>query len=158
MRRLAESLYLIVVTLWVGGLWAIGYVSAPALFANLPTDRMLAGALAGKQFALMAWVGIACAVYLLAYVGARRGTAATRSIVGWLVLAMLLLTLAGHFGIQPILAQLKAEAVAQAGAGDVMESMVRDRFRAWHGVAGMVYLIESLLGLALVLLQGRELR
>jgi len=99
MRRLADSLYLIVVTLWVGGLWAIGYVSAPALFANLPTDRMLAGALAGKQFALMAWVGIACAVYLLAYVGARRGAAVVHSVVGWLVLAMLLLTLAGHFGI-----------------------------------------------------------
>lgn len=158
MRRLADSLFLIVVTLWVGGLWAIGYIAAPALFANLPTDRMLAGALAGKQFALMAWVGIACAVYLLAYVAARRGAAAVHSVVGWLVLAMLLLTLAGHFGIQPILAQLKAEAAAQAGARDVMESMVRERFRAWHGVAGAVYLVESLLGLALVVLQRRELR
>lgn len=158
MRRLADSLFLIAVALWVGGLWAIGYISAPTLFASLPTDRMLAGMLAGRQFTLMAWVGMACAAYLLAYVGARRRAAAARSVVGWLVLVMLLLTLAGHFGIQPILAQIKAEAALRAGSGDVMESMLHNRFRAWHGVAGTVYLVESLLGLALVVLQRRELR
>ena len=34
---------------------------------------------------------------------------------------------------------------------DVMHSVFADRFRTWHGVASIAYLIESLLGLVLVL-------
>ena len=59
---------------------------------------------------------------------------------------MLLLTLFGHFGVQPMIAQLKAQAMP----ADVMHSVFRDRFSAWHGVASIAYLIESLLGLVLV--------
>ena len=44
-RRLSESLYALAVTLWVGGLWAIGFMAAPALFASLK-DRVLAGEVA----------------------------------------------------------------------------------------------------------------
>lgn len=155
MGKIADSISSIAVTLWVGGLWAIGYVAAPALFANLPDDRVLAGMLAGKMFALIAWIGIGCAGYLLVYLLSRRGAAALRSAPFWLVVAMLLLTLTGHFGIAPILASLKVEA-SSSGARDVMESVLRERFRLWHGVSGALYLIQSLLGLALVVLQGRR--
>jgi len=54
----------ILLTLWVGGLWAIGYIVAPALFANLE-DRALAGTLAGVMFNIIAWVGLACGSLLL---------------------------------------------------------------------------------------------
>lgn len=150
MRRLAESLYSLTITLWVGGLWAIGFIAAPSLFASLK-DRVLAGELAGNLFGLIAWVGIACAGYLLAYLAVRRGPAAFRSSVFWLVLAMLALGLVGHFGIQPVLAQLKAEAWPHS----VMQGPLRERFAAWHGIAGGLYVVQSLLGAALVLLQGR---
>lgn len=150
MRRLADSLYSLAITLWAGGLWAIGFIAAPSLFASLK-DRVLAGELAGNLFGLMAWVGMACAAYLLAYLFARQGRAAFRSSVFWLVLAMLVLALIGHFGIQPVLAQLKAEVWPRS----VMESALRDRFSAWHGVAGGLYVLQCLLGAALVLLQGR---
>jgi hypothetical protein len=153
MTKLADSLYLVAVTLWVGGLWAIGYGAAPTLFATL-NDRALAGELAGRLFAVMAWIGIGCAAYLLLFLMLRRGWGALKSGVFWLVLAMLALTAAGHFGIQPILAQLKAEAIPRS----VMESVLRNRFVAWHGVSSGLYLIQSLLGLALVLVQGRALR
>jgi hypothetical protein len=36
-----------------------------------------------------------------------------------------------------------------------MESVFRDRFAAWHGVASVLYLIVSGLGVLLVWLQGR---
>ena len=36
-----------------------------------------------------------------------------------------------------------------------MESVFRDRFSTWHGVASVLYVIESVLGLALVMLQGK---
>lgn len=151
MRRFADGLYQAVVTLWVGGLWAIGYIAAPALFANLPGNRMLAGTLAGNMFSLGAYVAMGCAAYLLIYLVAQRGAGALRTTTFWIVVVMLLLTLAGHFGIQPILAQLKAQVFPH----NVMQSIVRDRFAAWHGVSSVLYLIQSLLGLVLVLRKAR---
>ena len=47
MRSLADALYAIAITLWIGGLWTIGYIVAPTLFYTL-SDRVLAGALAGN--------------------------------------------------------------------------------------------------------------
>lgn len=152
MRKLAESLYSLVLTLWVGGLWAIGFIAAPALFSSLK-DRVLAGELAGNLFNLIAWVGMACAAYLLGFLAVCRGRDVFRAGVFWLVLAMLLLVLVGHFGIQPILAQLKAE----AWPSSVMESAVKSRFAVWHGIAGGLYALQSLLGAALVLM-GRRCR
>lgn len=152
MRGVADYLYVAAITLWVGGLWAIGYIVAPTLFHELAGNRALAGNLAGRMFAMIAWVGIGCAIYLLSFMLLRRSVAgAFRSSVFWLVLVMLLLTLAGHFGVQPILAQLKAEALPR----EVMESVIRDRFARWHGISSVLYLIQSLLGAALLAVQQR---
>ena len=78
MRRLSEALYLFAITLWVGGLWAIGYMAAPVLFASLG-DRQLAGMVAGKLFALIGWVGLACAAWLLVFLVSRWGGRVVRS-------------------------------------------------------------------------------
>lgn len=47
-------------------------------------------------------------LYLLVLVALRKDSGAFKSSVFWLVFLMLALTVAGYFGIQPILAQLKA--------------------------------------------------
>ncbi len=47
MKSLAEALCAVALTLWIGGLWVIGYLVAPTLFYTL-SDRALAGSLAGK--------------------------------------------------------------------------------------------------------------
>lgn len=153
MARLTEALYQLAITLWVGALLAIGYLAAPTLFAHL-ADRALAGSLAGEMFKWVAWLGIACGAYLLLFLLARRGFGALKSSVFWLVLAMLGLTVAGYFGIAPILAQLKADALPR----QVMESALRDRFATWHGISSGLYLVESLLGLWLVIWQERGRR
>lgn len=153
MRSIADALHTIAVTLWVGGMWTIGFVVAPVLFARLP-ERTLAGLIAGKFFTLMAYIGIACAAYLLLYRLARFGAASLRQGFLWIVLLMLALVLAGEFGVQPILASLKAQALPR----EVMESVLRDRFSTWHGVASVLYVIQSVLGLALVMLQHRGLK
>ena len=145
MRRLADALYTITLTMWVGGLWAIGYLVAPSLFATL-ADRQLAGMLAGKLFALIGWVGLACATYLLLSMALRLGSAALKRGVFWLVVVMLALTVVSLFGIQPWLAHLKTEALPR----EVMESVLRDRFATWHGISSILYLLQSLLGLLLV--------
>ncbi|HEY8354180.1 MAG TPA: DUF4149 domain-containing protein [Methylophilaceae bacterium] len=146
MAAWSDRLALLVVTAWVGALWSIGYLAAPTLFSMLE-DRQLAGMLAGRMFTLVAYVGIGAAFYLMLHRIIRYGTGALRQGFFWIVLVMLLLVLAGHFGIQPLLASLKA----QAWPADVMQSIFADRFRTWHGVASIAYLIESLLGLVLVL-------
>lgn len=153
MSRLVEGLYSIAIAVWVGGMMAVGYLAAPVLFQYL-ADRTLAGNLAGEMFSVMAWVGLVCGGYLLVYLLARRGWRAFRSGVLWIVVAMLALVVAGHFGIQPIMAQLKADALPR----QVMESALRDRFATWHGVSSGLYLIQSLLGLWLVLWQERGKR
>lgn len=150
MKRLTDNLALIAITLWVGGLWAIGYLAAPMLFASLG-DKILAGMLAGKMFTWIAYIGMVCGFYLLIHRLAVFGGGALKQGFFWAVLAMLLLTAASHFGIQPILESLKAQALPK----EAMESMFRDRFARWHGISSIVYLLESLLGLVLVLAPRR---
>ncbi len=153
MRKFSEALYLVAITLWVGGLWAIGYLAAPILFSSLG-DRQLAGMIAGKLFGLIGWVGLGCAGYLLIFLLARLGGRFFRSPVFWLVLLMLLMTVASQFGIQPLMAQLKADALPR----EVMESVLRDRFATWHGISSILYLLQSLLGLWLVVWSNRGLK
>jgi len=153
MKSLTEGIYSLALTLWIGGLWAIGYIVAPALFYTL-TDRALAGSLAGKLFTLIAYIGIGCAAYLLLFRLVRFGGACFKHGIFWIVLIMLLLTIAGEFAVQPLLASLKHQALPK----EAMESVFRDRFMAWHGVASILYLIQSVLGLLLVWLQGRDPR
>lgn len=148
--KFSEALYFSVITLWVGGLWVIGYIVAPALFAGLG-DRQLAGMMAGRLFTLIGWVGLASAAYLSLFLASGAGRRVFRNALFWLVLAMALITLVTQVGIQPLMAQLKAAALPQA----VMESAWRDRFAAWHGVSSILYLLQSLLGLGLVVASRR---
>ena len=153
MRKFSEALYLLAITLWVGGLWALGYIAAPVLFASL-SDRQLAGMVAGKLFAIIGWVGLGSAAYLIIFLISRQGGRFFRSAVFWLVLLMALMSAASQFGIQPLMAQLKADALPR----EVMESVLRDRFATWHGVSSILYLMQSLLGLWLVVWSNRGLR
>ncbi len=150
MGKLASALYSIAVVVWVGSLLAIGLIAAPVLFTQL-ADRGVAGGLAGEMFSVTALVGFGCGTYLLLFVMFAKGWRAIKSAVFWIVLLMLALTAAGHFGVQPILEQLQADALPRR----VMESVMRDRFATWHGVSRGLYLVQSLLGIALVILQER---
>lgn len=153
MRRIAEAFYLVAITLWVGSLWTTGYITAPVLFASIG-DRQLAGMLAGKLFALGGWIGLGCAAYLAAFLIGRWGGQVLRRSVFWLVVLMALLAAASQFGIQPLMAQLKADALPR----NVMDSVLRDRFATWHGISSGLYLVQSLIGLWLVAWCGRGLR
>lgn len=140
-----NRLNLIVVTFWVGALWMTG-LTAYVLFDTLH-DKRLAGSLAGELFTIVSYIGMASALYLMIQRLLDYGTGALKQSFFWAVFVMLLLVLAGHFGIQPLLAQLKTDALPN----DVMQSVFADRFRNWHGVASVAYLLECLLGFVLVL-------
>lgn len=150
MKSIADALQSIAVTLWVGGMWVVGFIVAPTLFARLG-DRALAGLMAGKLFDVIAWIGIACAAYLIVFRVVRSGGSCLKQGFCWITLCMLVLVLAGQFGVQPVMEGLRAQALPK----EVMESVLRDRFMTWHGVASVLYVIQSLLGLVLVVLHGK---
>lgn len=130
-------------TLWVGALWAIGYLAVPILFAHLD-DRMLAGALAGRMFTALSYVGLVVGMALLAVL-ALRTEARWRRLRLAMVVLMLVLVVIGEFVIQPIMADLKAHGLV-AGSAEAKS------FALWHGVASILYLLNSLLGLLVVAL------
>jgi hypothetical protein len=139
-----DKFSLILTTFWVGALWTTGAV-AYVLFHTLQ-DHQLAGQLAGQFFTYVSYLGLFSAFYLLIHRLLGSGTQALKQSYFWAVLVMLLLVLAGRFGIQPILAQLKADAFP----ADVMQSVFADRFKAWHGVASIAYVVQCLLGFVVV--------
>lgn len=150
MKFFADALHSIAVTLWVGGLWIVGLMVAPLLFHTL-ADRAMAGSLAGGFFTMMGWVGLGCALYLLLFRLARFGPQALRQLFFWCVVAMAAMTAATQFGIQPLMSSLRQQALPS----EVMQSIFRDRFAAWHGVSSVLYLIQCALGLVLAVLHGR---
>jgi hypothetical protein len=105
---------------------------------------MLAGAVAGRLFTMVAFLGLGCAVCIIA-LDLVRWPRWSRLTVG-LAAAMAALTALGEVGIQPMLAELKAAAAPV----DVMESAFASRFARWHVIASGVYLLNCVLGGALV--------
>ena len=149
MSRFWEGLASFLLVVWVGSLLTLGAIAAPVLFLALE-DKQLAGMLAGKMFIIGAWAGVSAGVFLLIHRLARDGTVALKTWSFWLVLVMLLLTLAGHFGVQPILQSLKNQALPLA----VMQSVFADRFSQWHGISRILWIIQSVLGGVLVWRSG----
>ena len=146
MKNLSHHLAALAITAWVGGLWAIGYLAVPVLFYTQP-DRQLAGELAGEMFIRLGYLGMACGMYLLIQRISVSGRTSFRLALFWVIAAMLLTTLALQFGIQPIMTDLKLQALP----ADVMHSVFADRFKMLHGISSIAYLIESLLGVFLVI-------
>jgi hypothetical protein len=146
MKDWPQHLASLLITAWVGSLWAVGYLAVPVLFYAQP-DKQMAGMLAGQMFSLVAYLGMVCGAYLLLYRYFKYGRIALRQNLFWAVSAMLLFTLVIQCGIQPVMTELKAQALPL----DVMHSAFADRFKMLHGVSSIIYLIESLLGIYLVI-------
>lgn len=133
--NVAERLLL---TLWVGGLWVIGYMAVPMLFSTLD-DRKLAGSIAGDFFHVMNYIGLVCGVLLLLSVVIRL----RKAWQVWALVAMLALVCVNEFTVQPLIQELKLLGIAEG-------SPAQDEFRRLHGLASVIYMITSLLGLSLV--------
>lgn len=146
MKKYFDGLAILMASAWVGGMWVVGYVVAPVLFHSLQ-DRALAGMLAGKLFAVMAYISMVCAIYLLFYAYKLCEKKPASRHIFLITLVMLLFTLFGQFGMQPLLAEIKAQALPLY----VMDSPYADRFKFWHGVSSIVYLVQSLSGAFLLL-------
>jgi len=137
MLKISERILL---TLWVGGMWSVGYIVAPTLFKML--DRSVAGTVAGQLFTIMSYLGLVCAVLLLINQFFRYGKAVTKHWQSWALGIMLLIVIIGEFFIAPEIRSMR-----DAGLVDSEKA----RFGMLHGSASVLFLISSLLGLALVI-------
>ena len=125
----------ILLTLWVGALWVTGFMVAPLLFAELD-DRALAGSVAGSLFTVTSYLGLLCGVLLLVINGLTFRATNWRAVV---IIIMLVLVVIGQFVITPMVADLRVQGLTDSA-----------RFGQLHGIASVLFLITSVLGLVLV--------
>ena len=130
---------------WLAGLWAgvllcIAFIATPAPFAVLA--KADAGRVVARIFAQEAYLSIALAVVLFlivrkqARIAARSGTGSVLSTNVLLVFGALFCTVAGYFGVQPMLE------AARAGEGAFS-------FGTLHTASVVFFALKGLLVLAL---------
>ena len=130
LRRLAAWL----AGVWAGETLAVGFVAAPALFAVI--ERNDAGRLAARLFANDAYAGLALGFVLfmatlqIARQDAESGRGSRFSTDMLLALAALFATIAGHFGLQPMMEAARHGAAAPS-------------FAALHGAALVFFAIKG---------------
>ena len=135
-------------TLWVGGLWITGFIYAPQLFASY--ERLQAGDIAGRLFSAMSLTGMACGSILLGFTAMRARRRVWRDWRAAVLLLMLLIAVVGEFGLAARMREIKLLAVQQANGAPLWAE-----FGRLHGISSALYLVESVLGLLLVVLGMR---
>jgi len=135
-----NGLQRLLLTVWVGAMWSIGYMVAPVLFAAIES-RMQAGAIAGTLFTAVSWIGFVCGGLIL-LIQWRAGQRGLGRIAVSCIVTMLVVTSIGQFGLQPMMADLKA----QVPVGTEMNGALRSQFGMLHGLSSSLFLLVSLLG------------
>lgn len=131
----------IILTLWVGSLWAIGYIAVPLLFHAL--DKHAAGELAAPMFTVVNGLGLVCGGLLLFIIMLSQGKAGYKSWRVGVIVMMVVVSALILFVLQPQMAALKVEAVASGAE-------LGAQFGRLHGISSILYLLASALGLLLV--------
>jgi uncharacterized membrane protein YozB (DUF420 family) len=139
MLRIYPVVERILLTLWIGGLWVVGFAVTPTLFAELP-DTATAGSVAGSLFSIMSRIGLLCASVLLLLGWLQRACHARR----WQLLVitiMMVLVVLGEYVLAPMISELR-----------VTGQVASLRFGQLHGLANGVYLANCVLGLVLLVI------
>jgi len=106
-----DRLTRLIPAVWAGVLLGVAGLAAPAAFATL--DKPLAGQVVGWIFPREAWLSLVfgAALLLLERRASRKGARSGRSVLTlelMLVLGALFCTVAGYFGLQPMMAEARA--------------------------------------------------
>ena len=144
----AQRIFILIAGLWVGSLLTVGYLVAPAIFSTM-TDRQAAGMVAGSIFKLEAYLSVIVCIGLmvLSNLLVNRDLHQFR-IIRWLLLAMLLCSIAVAFIFIPWMNALRDHALAQGMP--VMLSPSAIVFGRLHGASSILFMIQSILGIFLV--------
>jgi hypothetical protein len=151
------------IVVWVGGLFALGAIAAPAVFdvvatRQLPEGRLLAGAIFGeilRRFHLVSYIcGVAVPVSLTAraVLGPRPRRFGLR--VG---VALMMLAAAGYSGLvlSPRIERLQ-QSVGVAPSSLAQDDPRRIEFGRLHGLSISVQIVPLLGGLLLLFFESRD--
>ena len=137
---MAERFRRLLPAVWAGLLLCVALIATPAPFATLPVAD--AGRVVGRIFGQEAWVSLALAFWLIAAERRRAREAAEAQAGSVLSTELLLLfgavfcTVAGYFGLQPLMP------AARSGAGPLS-------FGQLHATSVLLFGVKTLLVLAL---------
>ena len=133
----------LLLTLWVGALWSIGYLAVPLAFIHLETLK--AAEYAAQLFFAVNVIGlIAGSLILLGKLAMQRGHV-VHAWRFWILIAMLVMTLIFSMMIQPEMASIKMIDNWRQNAE------LAQRFELLHTLSQNLYLMLSIGGLLLVL-------
>lgn len=138
----------LLLTLWVGGLWAIGYIAVPMAFATL-NDTALAGSYAGELFKVINLLGLGCGSVLIITKLIQYKLNVKQLWRFWVLVLMVSLTAIFTFYLQPQMAEIKQ-------LDWQVNSALSEVFSLLHTISENLYLTLSLLGLALVLSTDKQ--
>lgn len=134
----------VVLGLWAGSLWTVGYLAAPTLFSVID-DRAVAGEVAGRLFLAEAVISVICGLLVLASPVLSKGFAALRQGTELLALLTLLLVVASEWLVG-----------AWIDASRLPDGTPGPGFGLAHGVAAMLYLLASVTALAALWTSNRR--
>lgn len=137
-----ERLLLVV---WLGAIWSVGFLVAPTLFAMLD-DRSIAGNIAGRLFIIVSHIGLVCGVLLLVLAFKQSGVAVVRHWRAWVVGLMLLLTILGQYVVAPMMQDIRQARLQNA----FVSPELYQKFQTLHGISSSLFVLTSLLGLVIV--------
>jgi hypothetical protein len=146
---------ILALALWIGAIFFFAAVVAPAAFSVLPSHN-LAGMIVSRSLSSIHWMGIVCGLVfllcsvLLALIEGGPTPFHSRDL---LLIAMLAITLAAHFGVERRMNSLKTE----MGVIDVVpqQDARRVEFNRLHVWSTRMEGSVLLLGLALLFLEVR---
>ena len=143
-----QRVFSLISGLWVGSFICIGFLVVPILFASLG-DRQVAGMVAASLFKTTAYISILCSILLMVLANHLvRYQYFQYSVIRWLLLGMLVCSIGAAFVIIPWMNSLRVQA-SMLGLS-VCESDFFSLFNRLHGASSILFMIQSLLGIALV--------
>ncbi|QWE03663.1 DUF4149 domain-containing protein [Polynucleobacter sp. JS-JIR-II-50] len=144
----SQRIFSLISGLWVGSFITIGFLVVPVLFSSLG-DRQVAGLVAANLFKTTAYIGVALSAFLMVMANhlVRQGDEHYR-IIRWILLGMLACAVGAAFIIIPWMDSLRDQALYLGLS--VRESTNAAIFARLHGVSSAIFMIQSVLGLALV--------
>ena len=143
-----QRVFSLISGLWVGGFTTIGFLAVPILFSSLG-DRQVAGMVAASLFKVTAYSGVVICTILMVTANylVRHGISRYR-LTRWILLAMLACSIGSAFILIPWMNSLRDQALYLGLS--VRESSYAYLFGRLHSASSILFMIQTLLGLALV--------
>ncbi|MCG6976664.1 MAG: DUF4149 domain-containing protein [Acidiferrobacterales bacterium] len=149
--KYAPAIERLILVIWVGGIWTVGFLVAPTLFGMLE-NRAVAGNIAGNLFTSISYVSLLCGFMLLTLAFVLQGARYISHWRSWLVLAMLALTAIGQFVVTPRMHELRLARLAEKS----FEPQLLEQFQTLHAISSSLFVLTSILGLVLVVVGATQ--